>query len=240
MFAVLKTGGKQYKVSRDDVIVVEKLSVETGDLVQLENILMVSDKEATVGLPNVQGAAVRAEVISQGKDKKVVSFVKRRRKHSSKRTKGHRQKITVLRIKEILISGAKTTGKPIETGVSVVGSANLKTDKTSVQKKLKKLTKSEEPASTEKKADKGGSQQYAEERATRKVEKRSTKEDKSGENASEKKSSKSASTKSQVNKKTKTSAKAVTESNALEKEKKVKAKPRKGAVSKMSTKKNVK
>ena len=122
MFAVLKTGGKQYKVFPNDVIIVEKLSAMVGDLVQFDTIFMISEKEYQIGTPLVSGAAVHAEVIEQAKSKKVTSFVKRRRKHSSQRTRGHRQSVTVLRVKEILLSGAKSTGAVIETGASIIGS----------------------------------------------------------------------------------------------------------------------
>ena len=121
MFAVLKTGGKQYKVSQNDVIIVEKLSAKAGDIVQFDKILMIGDEKVNVGVPSIEGAAVQAEVLQQAKGKKVTSFVKRRRKHSSKRTRGHRQNVTVLRVGKILASGAKNDGEKIEIGVSVIG-----------------------------------------------------------------------------------------------------------------------
>ena len=104
MFAVLKTGGKQYKVSSGDVLRVEKLAAEAGDTVQFNDILMIGD---AIGAPFVAGAGVQAEVIDQIKGEKVIHFVRRRRKHSSKRTKGHRQAQTVLRITDVLGAGAK-------------------------------------------------------------------------------------------------------------------------------------
>ncbi|MEM8632159.1 MAG: 50S ribosomal protein L21 [Pseudomonadota bacterium] len=107
MFAVLKTGGKQYKVESGDVLRVEKLAATQGDTVQFNDILMVG---ATVGTPLVDGAAVQAQVIDQIKGDKVIHFVKRRRKHSSQRTKGHRQQLTLLRITEILEKGGDKTG----------------------------------------------------------------------------------------------------------------------------------
>ncbi|PQM61459.1 MAG: 50S ribosomal protein L21 [Rhodobacteraceae bacterium] len=122
MFAVLKTGGKQYKVVDNDVIIVEKLSAEEGDLVQFEKIMMIGDKKVEVGTPDISGAAVHAEVLEQIKSKKVISFVKRRRKHSSQRKRGHRQNLTVLKVREILAAGAKDIGKQIEAGVSIIGS----------------------------------------------------------------------------------------------------------------------
>lgn len=107
MFAVLKTGGKQYRVTSGDVLRVEKLAAEAGDTVQFNEILMVGSK---VGAPLVEGAGVQAEVIDQIKGEKLINFVKRRRKHSSKRTKGHRQNLTLVRITEILETGADKSG----------------------------------------------------------------------------------------------------------------------------------
>jgi large subunit ribosomal protein L21 len=107
MFAVLKTGGKQYKVTSGDVLRVEKLVANAGDTVQFNDILMVGD---VIGAPLVAGAAVQATVIDQIKGEKTINYVRRRRKHSSKRTKGHRQKLTLLRVTEILSSGGEATG----------------------------------------------------------------------------------------------------------------------------------
>ncbi|MBY6134248.1 50S ribosomal protein L21 [Nocardioides marinus] len=106
MFAVLKTGGKQYKVQAGDVLRVEKLAADAGETIQFDEVLMLGGDAPVVGAPLVEGAAVKAEVIDQIKGDKVINFVKRRRKHSSKRTVGHRQKLTLVRITEILASGA--------------------------------------------------------------------------------------------------------------------------------------
>jgi large subunit ribosomal protein L21 len=106
MFAVLKTGGKQYKVQAGDILRVEKLAADAGETVQFDEVLMLGGDAPVVGAPLVEGAAVKAEVIDQIKGEKVIHFVKRRRKHSSKRTKGHRQKLTLVKITEILASGA--------------------------------------------------------------------------------------------------------------------------------------
>jgi len=125
MFAVLKTGGKQYKVSKNDVIIVEKLTAVSGDIIQFDQVLMISDNELKVGDPLIAGAAVLADVIEQTKNKKVTSFVKRRRKHSSQRTRGHRQNVTVLRVTALMASGAKTSGLQIESGATVIGSNPL-------------------------------------------------------------------------------------------------------------------
>lgn len=110
MFAVMKTGGKQYKVQAGDVLRVEKLPAAAGDTVQFNEVLMLGGDTPTVGAPLVSGAAVQAVVIDQIKGEKLIHFVKRRRKHSSKRTKGHRQRLTLLRVTNILTSGADTTG----------------------------------------------------------------------------------------------------------------------------------
>ena len=111
MYAVLKTGGKQYKVSKDDIITVEKLAAEAGSAVDLDKILMIGDGEATtVGTPLLEGAKVTAEVIEQKRGKKIIVFKKKRRKNY-RRTQGHRQNLTVLRITDILADGKKAAQK---------------------------------------------------------------------------------------------------------------------------------
>lgn len=101
MFAIVRTGGKQYRVQKDDVIKVEKLEAEAGKTIKLEDVLMVSDgKKATLGEPVVAGASVSAEVIAQDRGPKIVVFKKKRRQNY-RRKKGHRQNLTVLRIKDI-------------------------------------------------------------------------------------------------------------------------------------------
>ena len=116
MFAVLKTGGKQYRVEAGDVLRVEKLAAEAGQKVQFNDILMVGGDAPVIGAPLVAGAAVQAEVIDQIKGEKVIHFVKRRRKQSSQRTKGHRQHLTLVRVTDILASGAEGTGVAPATG----------------------------------------------------------------------------------------------------------------------------
>ncbi|SOB98859.1 50S ribosomal protein L21 [Rhodobacter maris] len=110
MFAVLKTGGKQYKVQAGDVLRVELIAAVAGEKVQFNEILMVGGETLTVGAPNVEGAAVVAEVIDTIKADKVITYHKRRRKHSSQRTRGHRQQLTLLRVTEVLASGAAASG----------------------------------------------------------------------------------------------------------------------------------
>ena len=118
MFAVLKTGGKQYTVRAGDVLRVEKLAAIAGDKIQFNEILMVGGDTVTVGAPMVAGAAVQADVIDQIKGEKTIHFVKRRRKHSSQRTKGHRQQWTLFRVTEVLASGAASTGVAAATGTA--------------------------------------------------------------------------------------------------------------------------
>lgn len=118
MFAVLKTGGKQYKVQAGDVLRVEKLNAAAGDKVQFNDVLMVG---STLGAPFVKDAAVQAEVIDQIKGDKVIKYVKRRRKHSSQRTRGHRQQLTLLRVTDVLEKGADKSGVKAAIGARTKG-----------------------------------------------------------------------------------------------------------------------
>ena len=100
MYAVIKTGGKQYRVAAGDVIKVEKLDGEVGQTVDFDQVLMIGGDEAKIGAPTVDGAKVSAEVLEQGRADKVLIFKKKRR-HKYRRTRGHRQHQTVLRISDI-------------------------------------------------------------------------------------------------------------------------------------------
>jgi len=101
MFAVIRTGGKQYKVAKDDVISVEKLPAEPGAVVELAEVLMIGDgAEVATGTPLLGGASVSATVVEQTRAPKIIVFKKKRR-HNYRRKKGHRQQLTVLRIDEI-------------------------------------------------------------------------------------------------------------------------------------------
>ena len=111
MFAVIKTGGKQYRVAEDQVIKIERIKGELGEIVQLGDVLMLGGETTQLGIPTVAGASVAAEVIEQGRGAKVIAFKKRRRKNS-RRKRGHRQEYTTLRITEILTEGAKPTKGP--------------------------------------------------------------------------------------------------------------------------------
>ena len=104
MYAVIRTGGKQYRVAKNDVIEVEKLDAEPGSSVELSDVLMVGEGESvSVGTPVVAGASVSATVLDQAKGPKVIIFKKRRRKNSRRRN-GHRQLLTVLRVTDIKVA----------------------------------------------------------------------------------------------------------------------------------------
>src|SRR3954451_15059862 len=106
MFAVIKTGGKQYRVAAEDVIKVEKVKGEPGDIVEFGEVLVVGGDDVKLGEPTVSGATVAGQVLDQGRGPKVIAFKKRRRKNS-RRKRGHRQEFTLVRITEILTDGAK-------------------------------------------------------------------------------------------------------------------------------------
>src|SRR5262245_12571340 len=108
MFAVIKTGGKQYRVAAEDLLKVERIKGEPGEIVQFGEVLVVGGDTTTLGVPTVAGASVAAEVVEQGRGPKVIAFKKRRRKNS-RRKRGHRQEFTLIRITEILTDGAKPT-----------------------------------------------------------------------------------------------------------------------------------
>ena len=100
MFAIIKTGGKQYKVSEGDVIKVEKIEAEAGDKIEFDQVLMVAGDDVKVGSPVVEGAKVSAEVLDQKKDKKIVIF-KFKAKKNYRKKKGHRQPYTKIQIEKI-------------------------------------------------------------------------------------------------------------------------------------------
>jgi large subunit ribosomal protein L21 len=108
MFAVIKTGGKQYRVSPTDTITIEKLDGEAGDAVSFDQVLLVGGAdgaEPALGAPLVAGATVAGEIVGQTRGDKVIAFKKRRRKNS-KRKRGHRQSLTMVKITDILTGGA--------------------------------------------------------------------------------------------------------------------------------------
>jgi len=106
MFAVIKTGGKQYRVAANDVITVGRLSGDVGASVELGEVLLLGGDTPQVGAPLVEGARVAAEIVEHTRGEKVIAFKKRRRQNS-KRKRGHRQDLTVIRITDILAAGQK-------------------------------------------------------------------------------------------------------------------------------------
>lgn len=131
MFAVIKTGGKQYTVAADDLLKIEKVSIEAGETITFDEVLMVgSDAETTIGAPMIEGASVVAEVVEQGRNRKIIIFKKRRRQNSRRRN-GHRQAFTTVKITDILTGGAKpaekaAAPKKAEAAPAVDGSDDLK------------------------------------------------------------------------------------------------------------------
>jgi large subunit ribosomal protein L21 len=123
MFAVIKTGGKQYRVAANDVLKIEKVAGDAGAIVHFAEVLAVGEGEAvSIGVPFVAGATVTAEVVEQGRGKKVIAFKKRRRQNS-RRKRGHRQELTTVRIHEILTGGAKSTATAIKAPVGAAAAA---------------------------------------------------------------------------------------------------------------------
>ena len=142
-FAIIETGGKQYKVSASKILEVEKLNVEIGKTIKFENVLLLNDdKNTEVGNPNIKGASVEAKLLDNVKDRTVLVFHKRRRKHSRKKN-GHRQRHSKIQITKILskdgklIAGAETN--KIENKVKTkVAEVKIKDKKKTVAKKILK------------------------------------------------------------------------------------------------------
>ena len=111
MFAVIKTGGRQYRVVPDDVLEIGKIAGDVGTIVQLGEVLVLGGDTPTLGTPTVAGASVAAEVLQHKRGPKVIAFKKRRRKNS-RRKRGHRQDFVLIRISEILTGGAKPSKGP--------------------------------------------------------------------------------------------------------------------------------
>jgi large subunit ribosomal protein L21 len=111
MFAVIKTGGKQYRVVAEDVLRVDRLEAEPGTVVEFGEVLVVGGEQTMLGTPTVEGATVGAEVLDHVRGAKVIAFKKRRRKNS-RRKRGHRQEFSLVRITEILTEGKKPSQTP--------------------------------------------------------------------------------------------------------------------------------
>ena len=122
MFAVFKTGGKQYRAAADDVLEVARIAGEPGDIVEFAEVLLVGGDNVTLGTPSVSGAIVAAEVLDHGRGPKIIAFKKRRRKNS-RRKRGHRQEFTRIRITEILTDGTKASKTAKAKPSAAAGSA---------------------------------------------------------------------------------------------------------------------
>src|SRR5690242_2821615 len=111
MFAVIKTGGRQYRVVPDDVLEIGKIAGDVGTIVKLSEVLVVGGDTPTLGTPTVKGASIAAEVLQHKRGPKVIAFKKRRRKNS-RRKRGYRDELTVIRVTEVLTGDAKPTVGP--------------------------------------------------------------------------------------------------------------------------------
>ncbi|RWD71149.1 50S ribosomal protein L21 [Mesorhizobium sp.] len=157
MFAVIKTGGKQYRVAANDLLKIEKLEAKVGDIVEIGNVLAHGEGEnVTFGAPFVDGALVTAEVVEQGKNRTVIAFKKRRRQNSRRKI-GHRQLLTTVRIAEILLGGAKPSKKAAakpeaKAEAKAEVAAEAKAETAPKEPKAKKEPKAEAAAGEEAKA----------------------------------------------------------------------------------------
>src|SRR5436305_4110068 len=137
MFAVIKTGGRQYRVVPDDVLEIVKIAVDVVTIVQLGEVLLVGGESPVLGAPTVAGASVAAEVLQHKRGPKIISFKKRRRKNS-RRKRGYRDEITVLRITEILTNDNKPTIGPRPKQEKPVLAAPADSDDDDAPKAVKK------------------------------------------------------------------------------------------------------
>lgn len=146
-FAVIKTGGKQYKVAANDVLKIEKLEAEAGDVVTFDQVLMIGDgDDVTVGAPLVEGALVAGQFLSTDKERTVIVFKKNRR-HNYRRRNGHRQLLSTVRITEILTGGKKPTTKPDERArARAAAKAEAAQSVSSASAATPKATKAKAPA----------------------------------------------------------------------------------------------
>ena len=153
MYAVVKTGGKQYRVQKEDVVLVEKLNANDGDQLVLSNVLMVGDgKKVTLGTPLINDAAVMAQVIRQTRGPKITMIYKRRRKNS-RRKQGHKQDLTLLKIIDIAETGGsklspkKATAKTTEKKTKVETKPKKEPQSKVIEEKVKKDVKAKPNAS---------------------------------------------------------------------------------------------
>ena len=145
MFAVIKTGGRQYRVIPDDVLEIGKIAGDVGSIVQLSEVLMLGGDQPVLGLPTVPGASVAAEVLQHKRGPKIIAFKKRRRKNS-RRKRGYRDELTVLRITEILADGKAPTIGPRPKREKPVVTAPVDGDEDAPAAKKKPAAKAKVPA----------------------------------------------------------------------------------------------
>jgi large subunit ribosomal protein L21 len=161
MFAVFKTGGKQYRVAAEDVLKVDKVKGEPGEIVEFGEVLVVGGDSVTLGAPTIAGATVAAEVLQQARGAKIIAFKKRRRKNSRRKI-GHRAEFTLLRITEILTDGkkpskeARAKPKPSPKAKPAEGAAEETTPKSrkTAAKAERPRAKAKKPAAKEPKKGK--------------------------------------------------------------------------------------
>ena len=133
-FAIIETGGKQYKVSASKILEIEKLNVGKGETIKFKNVLLLNDdKNTEIGNPSIEGASVEAKLLDNVKDRTVLVFHKRRRKHSRKKN-GHRQRHSKIQITKILAKG----GKVIDEAILNEKKKTVKLEKKEVKKEVKK------------------------------------------------------------------------------------------------------
>ena len=150
MFAIISSGGKQYKVSENTVLTVSKLAGNPGDKITIDDVLFASDgKEFSLGNPQIKGAKVDAEIVKQDRDRKILVFKKKRRKNY-RRMNGHRQDITFLKVTSMNIPGIKSKSSAVEKKVDVKAAQKETTVKTAPKKTLKKKTAVKKKTATKK------------------------------------------------------------------------------------------
>ena len=142
MYAVIRSGGKQYKVSKDDIISVEKLTAEAGDKISLDEVLMISEKyNLIIGDPIIKGATVNAKVVEQTRAKKIIVFKKKRR-HNYRRKNGHQQNLTTLKIVDIKATATKkAAAKKVEAPKEEKPKKSASAKKKTAKKTVKTATK---------------------------------------------------------------------------------------------------
>lgn len=181
MYAVVKTGGKQYRVQKEDVVLVEKLNANDGDQLVLSDVLMVGDgKKVTLGTPLINDAAVMAQVIRQTRGPKITMIYKRRRKNS-RRKQGHKQDLTLLKIIDIAETGGsklspkKATSKTTEKKTKVESKPKTEPQSKVVEQKVKKVIKAKPNASKNAEKNTKSASTKAKTKTTAKTKKTTTK-----------------------------------------------------------------